>query len=229
MKFFSAVTLLAGLAAALPTAVDVAEDSSLETRQLFGSTSRDLENGNSRNCPPIIFIFARGSTESGNLGTLGGPVGDGLQSTFGRSNVWVQGVGGRYSASLGDNALPRGTSRAAITEMVGLFNMANSKCPNAKIVSGGYSQGAALTAAAIEDVSSAIRNNIVGVVLFGYTKNLQNRGGIPSYPSSNLKVYCNTGDLVCTGSLVVTAAHLTYGSDARRDAPRFLAARINAS
>lgn len=79
-------------------------------------------------------------------------------------------MGGRYTASLGDNYLPDGTSLAAIREMIGLFELADSNCPNAKIVAGGYSQGAALAAASIRDVSSSIRDKIVGTVLFGYTK-----------------------------------------------------------
>jgi len=54
--------------------------------------------------------------------------------------------------------------------MTNLFQLANSRCPGAKIVAGGYSQGAALTAATISRLSSTIRNQIVGVVLFGYTK-----------------------------------------------------------
>jgi cutinase len=54
--------------------------------------------------------------------------------------------------------------------MTDLFKLADSRCPNAQIVAGGYSQGAALTAATIRDLSSSIRNKIVGVVLFGYTK-----------------------------------------------------------
>ncbi len=82
----------------------------------------------------------------------------------------MQGVGGRYTAALADNALPDGTSTAAIAEMTDLFKLANSKCPSAKVVAGGYSQGAALTAATISKLSDTVRNQIVGVVLFGYTK-----------------------------------------------------------
>lgn len=110
------------------------------------------------------------STKINSQGSLGPSVGSGLESALGSSKVWVQGVGGKYAATLQDNYLPDGTSTAAIQEMTSLFELANTSCPNAKIVAGGYSQGAALTAATIRDLNSSIRNKIVGVVLFGYTK-----------------------------------------------------------
>ncbi|KAK4199804.1 cutinase-domain-containing protein [Triangularia verruculosa] len=227
MQFLTTVLALAGVVSALPVEQQP-QDVELVTRQLLGRTTRNelLEGGA---CPPVIFIYARGSTETGNLGTLGPSVGDALEDRFGASNVWVQGVGGAYTADILDNVLPDGTTRAAIREMMDLFTLARTKCPSAKIVAGGYSQGAALAAASIRDSSAAIKEQIKGVVLFGYTKNLQNLGRIPDYPRERTEVYCAVGDLVCTGSLIVTAAHLTYGDEARNEAPRFLIARINAS
>ncbi|CAP67636.1 uncharacterized protein PODANS_1_15270 [Podospora anserina S mat+] len=225
MQFLTTVLALAGAVAALPVEQ---KTEIVEARQLFGSdTKNELINGGA--CPPVIFIYARGSTERGNLGTLGPSVGDALKDRFGSANVWVQGVGGAYTADLLDNALPDGTTRAAIAEMKGLLTLAHTKCPSAKVVAGGYSQGAALAAASISTSTAAIREQIKGVVLFGYTKNLQNLGRIPDYPRERTEVYCATGDLVCTGTLIVTAAHLTYGDEARNEAPRFLIARINAS
>lgn len=88
------------------------------------------------------------------------------------------------------------------------------------------SQGAALAAAAVSDLDTTVRNQIVGTVLFGYTKNLQNRGAIPNYPADRTKVFCATGDLVCTGTLTITAAHLSYGDEARSEAPQFLESKI---
>ena len=64
MKFFTTVSLLAGLGAALPTAVEVNE-AVIEARQSSSNTRNELQNGGT--CPRVIFIFARGSTESGNL------------------------------------------------------------------------------------------------------------------------------------------------------------------
>ena len=69
MKFSTAVSLFAGLVAALP-AVELAPAEVLDARQLGGNTRNDLQNGGA--CPPVIFIFARGSTESGNLVSLCG-------------------------------------------------------------------------------------------------------------------------------------------------------------
>jgi cutinase len=70
MKFFAA-SLLAGLAIASPIAApESAEINALEARELEArqSTSRtELESGSSSACPKVIYVFARGSTESGNL------------------------------------------------------------------------------------------------------------------------------------------------------------------
>lgn len=100
---------------------------------------------------------------------MGPDVAAGLERAF-PNDIWIQGVGGAYDANLGDNALPDGTTRAAIREMTGLFELASSTCPEAILVAGGYSQGAALAAATIRDLNSSIRDKIVGTVLFGYTK-----------------------------------------------------------
>ncbi|KAL4731885.1 separase/separin [Fusarium chlamydosporum] len=225
MKFSIATALLAATASALPAAQDAAL---LEARQI-SSTRNDLKNGNSGSCPGVIFVYARGSTELGNMGTLGPLVARKLESKYGRNGVWIQGVGGAYIAGLPENALPRGTSPAAIREMVGHFNDASQKCPDAVIIAGGYSQGAALAAASVTDVDDSIRQKIAGTVLFGYTKNLQNRGKIPQYPEDRTKVFCNVGDLVCTGTLVIAAPHLLYQTDASGPAPAFLIEKADAA
>jgi len=92
-----------------------------------------------------------------------------------------------------------------------------------------HSQGAALVAAAIRDSSATIREQIKGVVLFGYTKNKQNNELIVNYPASRLKVYCEKDDGVCSGGLSITPAHSTYGDEAAGVGPQFLIERINAS
>ncbi|KXX83040.1 Cutinase [Madurella mycetomatis] len=211
----------AGLAAALPTS----QPAEIEARQL-SSTRNDLENGSSANCPRVIFIFARASTEPGNMGISAGPnVADGLEDEF-RSSLWVQGVGGPYSAGLAENFLPAGTSRGAIDEAKRLFTMANTKCPDAAIVAGGYSQGTAVMSNSISELPSNIQDQIKGVVLFGYTKNLQNARRIPNFPTAKTEIYCNTSDAVCWGNLFILPAHFLYTIDSSVAAPRWLIRQI---
>jgi cutinase len=80
----------------------------------------------------------------------------------------------------------------------------------------------------IQALSSDIQNQIAGFVLFGFTRNLQDGGKIPNFPASKTKVYCAVGDLVCDGTLEITAAHLSYGSDAS-SAAQWLQTQIQAA
>ena len=52
--------------------------------------------------------------------------------------IWIQGVGPEYDAGLPANLLPKGTTQKAIDEAKALFTLANTKCPDAKVVTGGY-------------------------------------------------------------------------------------------
>jgi cutinase len=88
------------------------------------------------------------------------------------------------------------------------------------------SQGTAVMAGSIKSLSSTIKNQIKGVVLFGYTQNEQNDDQIPNYPKANTDIYCDPTDLVCDGVLVVTLGHFSYLSDAEGPAPDFLISKV---
>lgn len=71
MKFLAIISLCAALVAAAPVEapVEVAIDAgvgALEVRQ-GGLTRDELQDGSSSACPRVIFIFARASTELGNM------------------------------------------------------------------------------------------------------------------------------------------------------------------
>ncbi|KZM22969.1 Cutinase [Ascochyta rabiei] len=228
MKFF-AFSMLTSLAAASPIVLAAPAADTLEVRQLDPIIRSELEQGSSSSCPKAILIFARASTEIGNMGVSAGPaVASALERAYGADQIWVQGVGGPYTADLPSNFLPGGTSQAAINEAVRLFNEANTKCPSTPIVAGGYSQGTAVMAGAIPKLDAALRARVVGTVLFGYTQNQQNNKGIKDYPQEDLQVYCEVGDLVCDGTLIITVSHFLYLEEAAGPAPEFLKSKIGA-
>lgn len=67
MRFLAIVSLCAALVAAAPVEVAVeAGIADLEVRQT-GLTRDELQSGSSSACPRVIFIFARASTELGNM------------------------------------------------------------------------------------------------------------------------------------------------------------------
>lgn len=76
----------------------------------------------------------------------------------------------------------------------------------------------------IPDLPADIKNKIAGVVLFGSTRNKQDRGKIPNYPADRVISFCNRSDGVCDGGLSVTAGHLAYSGDVDT-AARFLAGK----
>ncbi|KAL1653075.1 Cutinase [Didymella pomorum] len=230
MRHFAILSLFVVFTASSPIAVPKPEhvstpETELAARQL--ATSNELESGSSSACPKTIFIWARASGEAGNMGASAGPIVAGqLEAKYGAPDVWVQGVGGPYTAGLAENALPAGTTQAAIGEAQRLFNLAASKCPRTPIVAGGYSQGTAVMSNAISGLGAAVKDQIKGVVLFGYTKNLQNRGQIPDFPAAKTEVFCRSTDYVCYGTLIVAIGHFLYADEARLEAPRFLISQL---
>jgi len=176
-----------------------------------GATANDLINGG---CKKVTLIFARASTEPGNMGMSMGPATcNGLKGKLGAENVACQGVGGAYSAGLADNVSASGTTAGAIAEATKMFTQAQSKCPNTLIVAGGYSQGTAVMMNTISKLPEDLKAKVLGVVLFGYTKNGQQKGSIPNYPKDKVKVFCSASDGVCDGKLNVTAGHFSYMAD----------------
>lgn len=92
-----------------------------------------------------------------------------------------------------------------INEGIRLFNLARSKCPNSKVVAGGYSQGAALITGSVRRLPAASKTNLAGVVMYGNTRQDEENGKIPNYPFERVLSICAADDGVCDGGLDVTA------------------------
>lgn len=112
-------------------------------------TSNDVIDGV---CKPVTYIFARGTTELGNMGSTVGPaLQRALESAFGSNNVATQGV--TYPADVAgaiSGALNPGSAQGSRT-MASLTQQVLSKYPDTKVILAGYSQGA-------EQVHGALMN-----------------------------------------------------------------------
>jgi cutinase len=144
----------------------------IEPRQRrVGTSASEFTDGG---CRDIIMIFARGSGEVGNMGTVvGPPTANGLKTRFGADRVAAEGV--PYAALISTNALPGGTDGRSIQEMQGLIERAASQCPDSALVVGGYSQGAAVTHRAVENLPQATKDKIAAAFMYGDTQNRQVR------------------------------------------------------
>jgi cutinase len=103
-----------------------------------GSTASDVENGV---CKPVTLIFARGTTEPGNMGSIvGPPLADAMISLMGANQVAVQGV--NYPANV-QGAISGATNPKGAAGAMNMAMMAKkvaTACPNSKVVLAGYSQ-----------------------------------------------------------------------------------------
>ncbi|CAI6340715.1 unnamed protein product [Periconia digitata] len=220
MQFFN-VLALASIAAALPL--------ELEQRQLDRTGITENEFSRSLTCGQVIFVWARGSTEIGNMGTIiGQPLGDELRKEYGR-DLQIEGID--YAALTSTNFLPGGTDLVSEVMMRNTLNDVHSRCPDAVMLVGGYSQGAAVVHRSVEDLDNAVKTQIAGVVTFGDTQRRADNDQIPNFPKDKIKIFCGglVRDTVCDGNLgaAVLAPHLSYGRDAG-EAGEFLIGKANA-
>ncbi|TFK97297.1 cutinase-domain-containing protein [Pterulicium gracile] len=231
MKFTIVLSLVALLpfVAALPPHLDAATPKSPEALDavlqegVAGGEFESLLAGNTENelagaCKAVTLIYARGTTEPGNVGgNTGQALFTALRSRLGAAAIAVQGV--NYSATVAGYL--QGGDPAGSTTMFNLINQAASKCPSTKIVIGGYSQGAQLTHNAAARLTAATTARIVAVFGFGDPFYGRAYGSIPASKTLNI---CHTGDIICTGS-GGSAEHSNYNQDAAR-VTTFIAARV---
>ncbi|KAJ3942062.1 uncharacterized protein N0V96_007551 [Colletotrichum fioriniae] len=180
----------------------------ISKRQYNGDTFNQLTDGTA--CRKVTLIWARGTTQSGNVGEAGseGPVFfNALAGLVGTSNLAVQGVD--YPASI--LGFLAGGDAAGSTTMANLVARAVTQCPSTKIVMSGYSQGGQLVHNAASKLTAAQTARVSAVLIFGDPFDGQAVGSIPA---SKVKVICHDGDNICDGGIIITADHRNYEQDA---------------
>ncbi len=104
----------------------------LSERGIFPTTRNDLT---SAPCRRVTLIFARGTVEFGNVGSIAGPPFFGaLEAILGKLNVAVQGVD--YKADI-PSYLGGGDADGA-TKLAAMASLGASRCPDTHIVLSGY-------------------------------------------------------------------------------------------
>ncbi|KUI69608.1 Cutinase [Cytospora mali] len=185
----------------------------------FSAGGSSTENGLSDACQKVTVIFARGTTELGNMGSIVGPgLSTDLKSAL-NNNVAVQGVD--YAADAAGITEEIGSDGPGTQAMVKDVQTALSKCPDTQIVLSGYSQGAMLVHNTMSSLTSTQAASVKVALTFGDPFVGES---IKNLDSGSFKSFCATGDSVClTGASsspssggttsASTSGHLGYGAD----------------
>jgi cutinase len=144
------------------------------TSALLG-TATSIPSAAAEACPDVEVVFARGTFEPAGVGGTGQAFVDALTNRLGDKSIEVYPV--NYPASL-DFA----TAADGVIDTSNKVRDLAARCPNTKMVLGGYSQGAAVVAYTTEDavpngftlpqgitgpMSPDVAKNVAAVVLFG--------------------------------------------------------------
>src|SRR6516164_5911601 len=143
------------------------------------------------NCPAAEVIFARGTNEPPGLGRVGDAFVDSLRQQTGGMNIDTYGV--NYAASKlqlhgGDGA----------NDTINRVKAAVAKCPNTKIVLGGYSQGA------------SVMDIVAGVPIGGINWG----GSLPPEYANNITAVATFGDVADRAGGTLPAQSAMLGSKA---------------
>lgn len=133
LKSLFLAAILGLRASGLPTPSSTSSSpADLVARDNWDVTRNDLVNGV---CAPVTVIFARGTVEFGNVGSLAGPpFFNALEGIIGSQNLAVQGVD--YGATIAGYL--EGGDPAGAATLASLVNLAVSQCPSTQIILSGY-------------------------------------------------------------------------------------------
>ncbi|KAL1967662.1 hypothetical protein VTN77DRAFT_2919 [Rasamsonia byssochlamydoides] len=169
------------------------------------TTYNELGSGS---CTEYTVLFARGTSEPGNVGVLvGPPLFLALQNHISSSDLTIQGVN-NYAASV--EGYLEGGDPSGSAEMSSQIESVYSTCPNTKLIVSGYSQGCQIVHNAVAKLPAATASWISSVLLFGDPDDGQ---PLPNVDSSKVHTVCHDGDYICQDGIFILLPHLTYAED----------------
>lgn len=166
-------------------------------------------------CPDTEVVFARGSGQPVGLGDVGEAFVTALREQLPGKSMEVYPVNYPASTDYHNSALIGERDATAHIEATA------TNCPNTKLVLGGYSQGASVTAMSSNSMPPQVANHVAAVVLFGppssaYSSGLWG-GPLPvlasSYRPKSID-FCLPDDIYCDESGNVIP-HLMYVQDGK--------------
>lgn len=183
MMYQTLLLALAGATLSTPTTLTagIRKHRLLSARQnnFRGDEQNGLVNGGG--CADNIIVFARGTTETGNVGAISGPpFFQAMADEVGADNLIVQGV--EYPADI--PGFLEGGDAEGSQLMADLVTQAVADCPDSKVIMSGYSQGAQLVHNAAELMDASVTAQVAGTVLFGDPSMFLILTGLVPTPSS---------------------------------------------
>jgi cutinase len=177
-------------------------------------------------CPDVEVVFARGTGEPVGPGGPGQAFFDSLTSQLPGKVVNL------YPVDYPSTNDYVNSAHAGADDAVAHVQGTAARCPNTRIVLGGYSQGAAVMDMTSHRLSPQVANHVAAVALFGnpqssYAKSLSDSqipAIDPGYSPKTIDI-CLPNDNICAegGSII---AHLGYIPDATNDAATFVAHKL---
>ncbi|OAL53408.1 cutinase-domain-containing protein [Pyrenochaeta sp. DS3sAY3a] len=188
---------------------------------LSSTTQNDVTNGGA--CKAMTVLFARGTTEAGNMGSIAGPP---FVSAIGKmmggaANVAVQGI--EYPADI--PGFLAGGDKGGSTLMAQMVGQVRAACPDTALVMAGYSQGGQLVHNAADMLSAQDSAFVSSAVIFGDPDNGDPVGKVAA---ADTKIICARGDAICAGQAVILPPHLSYGGNAN-EAAQFVVSNMAAT
>ncbi|KAI5814571.1 cutinase [Pyronema omphalodes] len=178
--------------------------------------SKDDNSTNTRNdlldgeCAPLVYLFARGTDEKGNIGNNVGPAFlNSLDDVFPADYIIAQGVQ-PYPATVAGYLV--GGSPEGSEAMAHLIETADTQCPDSEMILSCWSQGCQVLHNAVNLTNPDIYPKFAALVLFG-DPDLNTTFPV-GVPESIVKEYCHEMDPICHGIPKTDHAHDTYPEDA---------------